>query len=153
MKYRNDFVTNSSSSSFIVMFNSVAEMRESYSYLQEVCPKYADKIFKDIQNGKAKRKDVWALLKDDILYEAEYMYNEAFRDLYRQGYSIEEARKMLKGKTTEFVKKKKDEINSQLVKRGYIAIIDYDDTGAYMYELEQNVMPKLKFVFKTIRYH
>ena len=57
MKVRTDFVTNSSSSSFIIVFKSVADREKQFNILRERYPIFAQTIISDIENNKITKEE------------------------------------------------------------------------------------------------
>lgn len=159
MKYRSDFVTNSSSSSFICVFKSEKELLNSFYTLltkEGVSDEYSAVIARDLLNeGKRlTRKEVIDMIKRDI--ESDVRYNKIFSN-YR--LSLEELKAMdedpkLKQEIKEIVEKRLKDIIKGLPKKGIYSCLEYgDDDGDFYGTLEWNIMPYLSFVFYKINHH
>ena len=79
MKYRSDFVTNSSSSSFIVIFERADDYNSAVEYLGTVDEKKRSLILKNLEENKRTRKAILSanfLIKSNIvsLVVSEYRY-------------------------------------------------------------------------------
>ena len=156
MKIRTDFVTNSSSSSFIVVFNTKKDYDNKEELLRNkywLSEDYVRTISYDIDNNKVSRKEVIDTLKDTFRADAEYTF--AWKSM-----KWEEAReyiktKEFKEKVNQYVNNMLDKYKEKLPDRGYYyAIIEYgDEDGDYFSKLEHQIMPHLPFVLKRISHH
>ena len=152
MKYRSDFVTNSSSSSFIVAYKNSAEM------------------VKDLrQFAKNYENDEWNRQYSDVIYDIfkkKVTYTEALK-VYTE-YANDRAYYLLAGgrqyfeyqekygghqkwvKSDEFKKMRKEIVEQEVEKfkkmvnpRGYFALLTYSDSDGY-YDVEANLHNMLK---------
>jgi hypothetical protein len=158
MKIRTDFVTNSSSSSFIIVFNSVAERNRQLQNFSSKYPSFAPTVINDISNHKASRRDILRHIEADLESEAYWKYywnNRKYWDWNRESpridpYKDPEIQKAVK----EYVKAGLEKVLQELPKRGYYAIVEYgDDDGAWYGELEHEIMPCQDFVVRRISHH
>ena len=158
MKYRKDLVTNSSSSSFIVVFSSVLERETAFERLRANYPKYAHTIISDIESGRVTKEEALKEIKQDLESEAYWKYywnnrkywdrNSKFKDVNH--YEDPEIQKAVK----EYVKQGIAEVLKELPKRGYYSLVEYgDDDGSYYSELEHEIMPYQEFVVRRISHH
>lgn len=160
MKYRSDFVTNSSSSSFIIAFQNKGEYEKSIDVMTNkgISDDYTLRIYRDIQKHKTTYKELLKFLKEYVQSDIESDYYWNFTE--KNGWSkYDEFRKMMDKPET------KKEINSkvnaqisafvsQINPRGFLSIIEYgDDDGNYFGTLEHDIMPYLPFVIKRISHH
>lgn len=155
MKYRSDFVTNSSSSSFIVVFDNEEAAKNSYNdmiakgWQKEV----VDVIYKDILGCKSTYEDALSLVASgvDVYYEFFRAYPESRKngDFYYY-WEDERYKKMLKEKKDRIIKA----FMERVPKDKYIAIIEYgDEDGSFYSDLEHEIMPEMDFVDCSISHH
>lgn len=145
MKFRCDFVTNSSSSSFIVNFKDKDAMKEAYD---SMCERYAEsiaeRVFSDIEEGKCTYSQALASMKESLESHIRLRLEFAPENRFRTPQYFE---------STEFKKQVAREVNKRLEEfkastnhRGIFAEVsysDHSDAGAF---LEQKVMPEMPFV-------
>ena len=149
MKYRSDFVTNSSSSSFIVTFKNKADMEEQFKKMCKDYPNYAVRVFEDIKNEKITYMETLEYLEKRLQWISRWeicVMPKYRRKDYEWRYS-DEFKELQKKYIQEELEKFKNSVNH----RGIFAKVTYsDDIDS---ELEHYIMPYMPFVYKTISNH
>lgn len=152
MKYRSDFVTNSSSSSFIVAYKNSSEMVKDLRQFaknyenDEWNRQYSDVIY-DIFKNKITYTEALKIytesMSDRIHYmlsggRAYYQYQEKYGS-HKNWVNSAEFKKMHKELLAQEVEKFKKSVNP----RGYFAFLTYSDSDGF-YDVEANLQDMLK---------
>ena len=145
MKFRCDFVTNSSSSSFIVNFKDKDAMKEAYD---SMCERYAEsiaeRVFSDIEEGKCTYSKALASVKESLTWKIKWRMEDLPEHKYKP-YTYFESPEFMKLVNRE-VNKRLEEFKAKTAHRGIFAEVSYSDHSEIGSFLETKVMPEMPFV-------
>ena len=152
MKVRKGFVTNSSSSSFILGFTSEENIKKELE--AEDLKEYFDEVLEDVTRGiKLTKNEVLEEYSEEIYYDTLWELENRLDVPYGKRFEIR--------KTKEF----QDELNRAITDRvseleedmkGYSVFveIDYSDNDGFMYSnLEHYIAPNMNCCLAVISHH
>lgn len=150
MKTRGDFVTNSSSSSFILGFKgeediqSIATELSRYLYEWQV-----DSVVEDIKNGITS-KEAAVELNKDWMWTYDWVFKgKTYWDLDWDVIKSEEYDNFIQ----ECKNKLSDELMKELDEYDVISIVGYEDHSDFGRQMEYDIMPYLNCTIKRISHH
>lgn len=152
MKARQDFVTNSSSSSFILGFQSNEEIDET---MRKQLPYYwseyvIDDIISDVKNGITTKDNALEIYRDAlwIKYDTPFHGKDYF-DLTKEERNSQEYKNFIQQKEDELVKNLKDKLDEYNI----ISVVEYEDHSLLGSELEHDIMPYLQNTAVRMSHH
>lgn len=159
MKIRNDYVTNSSSSSFIVGFKSEndidLQLKESMAKCNSIY-KY-DEVLRDIKKHRITKEHALEIFKDEVRWNVKFYLEDSYEDKLG-GYTNFEKwieKKENKKEFDDAVNSKIDELYKRFKEKiddcEYLAEVEYcDHTDG---DLEHEIMPYLDCTINRFSHH
>ena len=155
MKYRTDYVTNSSSSSFVLGFQSEADIGKSLS--EDNCGTHMSELIHDCKKAikltlddllNVARDEMYYQIKWQIQYESPKVQKMSWKEIreWRQTSEFEDLMNEEINKRLSKIKEKAKENNYQV-----FVVVNYSDHGQA--ELEQVIVPSLKCCIQVFSHH
>jgi len=156
MKIRNDFVTNSSSSSFLVGFKDEESIEKELRNETRLGTKF-DKVLKDIQKKRISKAEALHYFREEVYWnvvmELQLKYKREVinnHDFYEWEKDFENREKFYQ-EVNDLIDTRYEEFKQKLEDYGYIALVSYDDHSNPDLELE--IMPNLNCTIKHYSHH
>lgn len=151
MKIRTDFVTNSSSSSFILGFNSQDEIHD---VITNSLPYYWSRsaiqdVVNDVMDGISSKDEIIQVYRDGL-----HAYHEPFKgkdwwQLSLEEMESEEYQQFIEGIEDDWTRSFEEELSEYDV----VSIVEYEDHSDFGSTMEHEIMPNLSCTICRISHH
>lgn len=151
MKIRTDYVTNSSSSSFILGFKSNDNIEEC---IANKLPSYFSEsaisgVVSDIKNGIVSKEIILASYYDSIWDYDFYYHGKSYWDMTRSERQSEEYEQVCK----KWKQEKVNKLEQDMSKYDIFSIVTYEDHTDFGSKMEHEIMPHMDCTIRCISNH
>lgn len=157
MKIRCDYVTNSSSSSFIVGFKSENDIDSQLKESMVKCDSIYryDDVLRDIKNHRITKEYALEIFKDEVRWDVEFYLEDSYEDKLGSYTNFKKWKKENKKEFDDAVNSKLDELYKRFKEKiddcEYLAEVEYDDHTDG--DLEHEIMPYLDCTIRRFSHH
>lgn len=152
MKVRKGFVTNSSSSSFILGFTSEENIKKELE--AEDLKEYFDEVLEDVTRGiKLTKNEVLEEYSEEIYYDTLWELENRLDVPYDKKFEIRET-KEFQDKLNRAITDRVSELEEDMKGYSVFVEIDYSDNDGFMYSnLEHHIAPNMNCCLAVISHH
>lgn len=152
MKIRKGFVTNSSSSSFILGFTSEENIKKELE--AEDLKEYFDEVLEDVMRAiKLTKDEVLEGYAEEIYYGTRWDLEDRLDVPYDKKFEIRETEEFQE-KLNKAITDRVSELEQDMKGCSTFVEINYSDNDGFMYsDLEHYIVPNMKCCLATISHH
>ena len=156
MKIRTDYVTNSSSSSFIVGFKNEDSVEQALRNELYLGARF-DIVLNDVKRNRISKAEALHEFRDEMYWYAEYVLQDEYErkiigdQVFYDWIKDHRNREEFYQKVNERLDVWFDEFKKKIEGLDYLALVEYDDhcNG----DLEHGIMPKLNCTIQRFSHH